>query len=144
MVSGNIYDRSGVRLPAITGAALAVLGLAGLTFAAEAGIVAVTISMSLVTCGSMVAFTPLQTWGMNAIGRERLADGNAIVNTARQASTALGTALFVTVMSVASAAATGSAAAQAAYSLRITFTLALVIALILLAAIAIATRPSRR
>lgn len=104
LVSGRLHDAFGVRLPAALGAALLLAGFAGLALLPMAGLLFAGACMAAISCGGVIAFTPLLTWGINAIGDARIPHGNALSNTLRQASSSVGTALFVSIVSAAQAA----------------------------------------
>lgn len=141
LLSGRIFDVLGVKAPTLIGAGALVAGFVGLAFAPQSGLIALGFFMALVTCGSMMAFTPLLTWGINAIGQDSIADGNAISNTARQASTALGTALFVSLMSGASTWH-GGATEGLFFGLQVAFVVELALAAILFVWLAFSIRKS--
>lgn len=144
LASGGLFDRFGVRIPAIAGGVLMAAGFIGLLFFHGLGLAAIGLAMALVTCGCMLSFTPLSTWGINSIGDDRIAHGNSISNTARQASSAFGTALFVSLMSLAASNSVfQDEATSTVAGLEVAFGAAFVLSIIVLGAAIWGTRPRK-
>jgi len=103
---GTLFDRYGARplvLPGAVVASVALWGFSTLSTQTPVGfVIAVHCVLSL---GLAFMFTPLMTAALGSLPRELYPHGSAIVSTAQQLAGAAGTAVFVTLMTVGSAAA---------------------------------------
>ncbi|MEO9322073.1 DHA2 family efflux MFS transporter permease subunit [Nocardioides sp. C4-1] len=98
-VVGRLFDRVGPRPLVAPGAAVASLGLWGMT-TLDAGsgrptVIALHVVLSI---GLAFMFTPLLTSALGSLPAHLYSHGSAIVSTLQQVAGAAGTALFITVM----------------------------------------------
>ncbi|WP_376766130.1 DHA2 family efflux MFS transporter permease subunit [Arthrobacter mobilis] len=102
---GRRYDRSGPTVLVVPGTVLvsAVLWFLS-TMNQDTPVLMVLAAHLVLSLGLALLFTPLFTAGLGAVRPELYSHGSAIVGTVQQVAGAAGTALFVTVMSVQSAA----------------------------------------
>lgn len=112
---GRLYDRYGPRVLLVPGTAVVSGGLWFLSTVNESTSPFVVLGAHLVlSLGLALLFTPLFTAGLGAVRPQLYSHGSAIVGTVQQVAGAAGTALFVTVMSLQSAALAGAAPATSA------------------------------
>lgn len=91
-LSGRLYDRIGARLPLRLGAAIALIGTAGLFAASQHLSNPVILILYLVFMfGIGLSMGNLMTNGLNQISAPLQSDGNALFNTTQQFAAALGT-----------------------------------------------------
>ncbi len=105
MVSGRLFDRHGPRRPVLIGAA--ALTIAMLCFAMlDTGtpLPLIFVIYVIFSAGIALLNTPLSTWALNSLDFREIHHGSAVLNTLRQAAGAIGTAVLVTVMSIAMSA----------------------------------------
>jgi DHA2 family lincomycin resistance protein-like MFS transporter len=104
-VVGSLFDRVGARVLVIPGTiGLAVL-LLWMTSLDEASAVWTIVTMHVVMSICLAfMFTPLFTSALGSLPATLYAHGSAIIGTIQQVAGAIGTALFITAMTVASAA----------------------------------------
>lgn len=99
-VSGKLFDRFGPRVLVLPGLVLILLAIwlfTGITSATTAGYI-VTLHIVLLV-GISLVMMPAQTTGLNQLPRRLYPHGTAIMNTLQQVAGAVGTALFVSVLS---------------------------------------------
>ncbi|THF73051.1 MDR family MFS transporter [Cohnella fermenti] len=99
-VSGKLFDKFGPRVLVIPGliiVALSIFLFTGFDESTSSGYV-ITIHIILLIGLSMVMM-PAQTTGLNQLPRHLYPHGTAILNTLQQVSGAIGTALFISIMS---------------------------------------------
>ncbi|MCG2621267.1 DHA2 family efflux MFS transporter permease subunit [Arthrobacter sp. I2-34] len=110
---GRLYDRSGPRVLLVPGTAIvsAVLWFLS-TLHADTPPMLVLAAHLVLSLGLALLFTPLFTAGLGAVRPELYSHGSAIVGTVQQVAGAAGTALFVTVLSVQSAALSAAGQTQ--------------------------------
>jgi MFS transporter, DHA2 family, lincomycin resistance protein len=99
-LSGKLFDMFGPRVLVIPGLILVLLGVylfTGIDAETTAGYI-VTLHIILLI-GISLIMMPAQTTGLNQLPRSLYAHGTAIMNTLQQVSGAIGTALFITIMS---------------------------------------------
>lgn len=124
---GRIYDRHGARLLVVPGSLLlcgALWGYATLT--ATSPIWEIIGLMTVMMLGLSMMFTPLMTDALAALPDRLYSHGSAILTTLQQVAGAAGTALFITVMTKASA----SGGAPDLPGVRAAFTVAAVIGVV--------------
>ena len=103
---GNLFDRYGARPLVLPGAIVASAALWGFaTLSTDTSIGFVIAVHCLLSLGLAFMFTPLMTSALGSLPRELYPHGSAIVSTVQQLAGAAGTAVFVTLMTVGSAAA---------------------------------------
>ncbi|ETA81462.1 DHA2 family efflux MFS transporter permease subunit [Youngiibacter fragilis] len=103
-ITGYLYDRFGGRL--ITIAGMIFLGLGSASFAffgTDTSLMVVSAMYALRMVGIAFLLMPLAAFGLRRLSGEEIAHGNAIVNSLRQMSGALGSSILIAVMGAASA-----------------------------------------
>jgi DHA2 family lincomycin resistance protein-like MFS transporter len=106
-VVGRLYDRLGARRLVIPGAAVMTVAMWAFTMLGAASPLWEIIAMHVVlVIGLSLMLTPLMTDALGSLPREIDSHGSAIVATLQQVAGAAGTALFVTVMTLAATDAT--------------------------------------
>ena len=106
---GRIFDRHGPRPLVIPGTVLATVASAGLSMCGETTpVVVVAVVYVAASVGFGLILTPVMTAALGCLDVDLYSHGSAIVNTVQQVAAAVGTALFVSVMTLA--AGGGSAA----------------------------------
>jgi DHA2 family lincomycin resistance protein-like MFS transporter len=129
-VVGRLYDRIGARPLVVPGAVVLALALWAFTTLGASSPLWMIIGMHVVlVIGLSLMLTPLITDALGQLPGELDSHGSAILATLQQVAGAAGTALFITVMSLASADATAGTDVQGA---RAAFLCAAVIATIAL------------
>ncbi|CAL8975985.1 putative transport protein HsrA [Tessaracoccus sp. O5.2] len=108
---GRLYDRVGPRALVVP-ASLVVMGV--FAFFATISLAtpwwAVTLGHVVMSMGFAAMFTPLFTVALGSLPRPLYSHGSAVVGTVQQVAGAAGTAVFVTIFAVQSAAAPGGEA----------------------------------
>ncbi len=105
-VVGRLFDAHGARKLVIPGAVAVSAALWTMTtFGVDTGIGMVLGGHILLSIGLAFLFTPLFTSSLGALPSELYSHGSALIGTIQQVSGAAGIALFVSVMSLGSAAA---------------------------------------
>ncbi|WP_337002836.1 MULTISPECIES: MDR family MFS transporter [unclassified Microbacterium] len=106
---GMAYDKIGPRALIVPGAAIVTAAMLAFSTLGAGTPVALVIGMHLLlNVGTALMMTPLMTTALGSVTPELYPHASAIVNTLQQVSGAAGTALFITLFTVASAAATAS------------------------------------
>lgn len=96
LVSGRMFDKTGVRLVALIGAGILVLGTGGMaTFGITSPIVFVITFYAFTSMGMQMLTTPINTWGVNSLDNELVQHATATTNTMNQVGASLGTALIM-------------------------------------------------
>lgn len=102
-VVGRLYDRIGARRLVIPGAVVTAGALWAFTSLGSGSSVWLVVAMHVVlVIGLSLMFTPLMTDALGALPTELDSHGSAIFGTAQQLAAAAGTALFVSIMALAS------------------------------------------
>nr|WP_221419711.1 MDR family MFS transporter [Micrococcus flavus] len=119
-VTGRAYDRVGPRPLVRPGAVLAAAGLWGYALllgpATTAGLVtALHVTLS---AGLGLLFGPLMTTALGALDRPQYPHGSALLSTLQQVAAATGTAVFITVLTVGTAAGLAAGAGQMEATMR--------------------------
>ena len=100
-ISGRLFDKHGARKLAIPGLAMAVVATFMLSILSEDTPLAfIAIAYCVRIAGLSLVNMPLNTWGLNSLDNSVMSHGTAIGNTFRNAAGSLGTAIFITVMSL--------------------------------------------
>lgn len=102
-ISGKILDKYGARILSILG--FFCLGISTFSFSnlSEAtSIVMLTVMYSIRMIGITLLLMPITTWGLNSLNNSEIADGSAIGSTLRQVSGAIGSSLFIAIMTTVS------------------------------------------
>lgn len=127
-VVGRMYDRIGLRPLVVPGATVAAGALwAFVTLDASSALWELVVMHVVLLLGISFMITPLMTEALGRLPGDLDSHGSAILTTLQQVAAAAGTALFVTVMALASAGATTGADVDGA---RAAFVCAAVIATI--------------
>jgi DHA2 family lincomycin resistance protein-like MFS transporter len=113
---GNLFDRFGPRPLVVPGMALMALGfwLQFILLDQNATVGMVITFNVLFSIGMAAVMTPLMASALGSLPRDLHADGSAILNTLQQLAAAIGTALFIALLSLGTAAAASTGAAPAA------------------------------
>lgn len=119
-VTGRAYDRVGPRPLVRPGAVLAAAGLWGYALllgpTTTAGLVtALHVTLS---AGLGLLFGPLMTTALGALDRPQYPHGSALLSTLQQVAAATGTAVFITVLTVGTAAGLAAGAGQTEATMR--------------------------
>ena len=105
-ISGRLFDKLGARKLAIPGLGVAVIATLMLSVLGEDTPLAfIAAAYCIRIAGLSLVNMPLNTWGLNSLDNSVMSHGTAIGNTFRNAAGSLGTAIFITVMSVSIALA---------------------------------------
>lgn len=105
-ISGRLFDKYGARKLAVPGLALAVIATLMLSILGESTPLSfIAIAYCIRIAGLSLVNMPLNTWGLNSLDNSVMSHGTAIGNTFRNAAGSLGTAIFITVMSISIALA---------------------------------------
>ena len=105
-ISGRFFDKLGARKLAIPGLGVAVIATLMLSVLGEDTPLAfIAAAYCIRIAGLSLVNMPLNTWGLNSLDNSVMSHGTAIGNTFRNAAGSLGTAIFITVMSVSIALA---------------------------------------
>jgi len=99
-ISGKLFDKFGPRVLVIPGLAIVVLALYLLTTFDSSSSTGYVIFVHIVMLiGISMVMMPAQTTGLNQLPPNLYPHGTAILNTLQQVSGAIGTALFISIMS---------------------------------------------
>lgn len=99
-VAGKIYDRLGMRRLAITGSSALFLGTLGMCFVSvQTSLIYVAFLNAVRNVAIGCIMMPFVTWGVSNVKAEHTADGTTLINSLRTIAGAIGTALFVGIMS---------------------------------------------
>ena len=98
--AGRIYDRLGIRILFVTGSSAMLLSCLGMVFVHTGTPVIVAALWNVLRCASIgFLMMPFVTWGTESIRRDLTAHGTALLTSLRTVAGAVGTAVFVAVMS---------------------------------------------
>lgn len=99
-ISGKLFDKFGPRITIIPGLAITVISLWQFTRFDEATSTGVLITVHIaLMIGIVLVMMPAQTAGLNQLPSHLHPHGTAILNTLQQVSGAIGTALYISIMS---------------------------------------------
>ncbi|WP_127587325.1 DHA2 family efflux MFS transporter permease subunit [Paenibacillus koleovorans] len=99
-VSGKLFDKFGPRVLVIPGLVLTCLAVFLFTMiSADTGTGFIITIHIILMVGISLVMMPAQTTGLNQLPRSLYPHGTAILNTLQQVAGAIGTALFITIMS---------------------------------------------
>ncbi|ARJ50768.1 MDR family MFS transporter [Staphylococcus lutrae] len=99
-VAGNLYDKIGGRVLALSGMLFIFIGAILLSFLqADSSIFYIISAFLILMLGNAGIMVPMTTEGLNALPKTFIPHGTAMNNTLRQISAAIGTGLLVTLMS---------------------------------------------
>lgn len=107
--AGKIYDKFGMRLLAIAGSALMVFSCVATSFAGPStSVVYLTVMYIARLISISCIMMPIVTWGMSTIDVKYTAHGTAILSSLRTIAGAVGSAVFVAIMTYAAKLSSGS------------------------------------
>jgi MFS transporter, DHA2 family, lincomycin resistance protein len=116
-IVGRLYDRLGARPLILPGAVVLCVALWAFTTLGGSSPLWMIIAMHVVlVVGLSLMLTPLITDALGMLPREIDSHGSAIVSTLQQVAGAAGTALFITVMTLASSDASGTVDVSGAHA----------------------------
>lgn len=111
-VSGRLFDKHGPRVLGILGMAILTATTFAFMLLGEAtGLLVLVALYTLRMFGLSLANMPINTWGMNALPDELINHGTSVNNTFRQVAGSLGTAVIVSVSTIAESNAPASMSA---------------------------------
>ena len=111
---GMAYDKVGPRVLIFPGAVIVTGAMAAFsTLGVTTPVWLVTAMHMLLSVGTAMMMTPLMTTALGAVAPKLYSHASAIVNTLQQVSGAAGTALFITLFTIAATADTGGSALAA-------------------------------
>jgi MFS transporter, DHA2 family, lincomycin resistance protein len=114
-IVGRIYDRRGPRVLAVPGAVIVSVVLWALTtVGTDTSLWFVLAAHVVLSIGLALTFTPLFTAALGGLPPHLYSHGSAMVGTAQQLAGAAGTALFVTLLAIGTAASASAGAAGGA------------------------------
>ena len=117
MLAGRLFDKFGVRVPVLIGAAVILCGVLGFTqFRADSPIVLVSVMYAVLAIGIQFTMTPVNTWGVNSLPNEAIQHAQSTSNTINQVAASFGTALLVSVAATVSGAASNLAGAERTFA----------------------------
>lgn len=103
-VTGHLFDKYGFKVISLLGMTLLVIGNGAFSFfKIDSSIALVTALYAIRLTGISFLMTPLQAYGVSELEKIDLSHATAIINSFRQISGALGSAILVAIMSAASA-----------------------------------------
>ncbi len=141
--AGKLYDKVGMKPLFVTGAACLFLGSLGMFFITTETSVWVAAALNVVRCLAIgCLMMPLVTWGASHVEREKTSHATALLTSLRTIAGAIGSAVFVAVMSLVAASSAGSYGANAGiHGVNVAFLAMTVSSLALLAVGIVGCRP---
>ena len=117
MLAGRLFDKFGVRVPVLIGAAVILCGVLGFTrFRADSPIVLVSVMYAVLAIGIQFTMTPVNTWGVNSLPNEAIQHAQSTSNTINQVAASFGTALLVSVSATVSDTASDLAGVERTFA----------------------------
>ena len=117
MLAGRLFDKFGVRVPVLIGAAVVLCGVLGLTqFRADSPVLLVSVMYAVLAIGIQFTMTPVNTWGVNSLPNEAIQHAQSTSNTINQVAASFGTALLVSVAATVSGAASDLAGVERTFA----------------------------
>lgn len=117
VVAGRIFDRHGVRVIVLVGAALLEGAAVALCLCgADTWVVTVAGIYFVETVGWQCVSTPSNTWGINSLPNEIIQHGNAVMSTLMQVGASFGTAAIVSLTAFGPLFASSSDAAAVTFA----------------------------
>lgn len=103
-ITGHLYDKIGARKISFIGMLLLTIGNGAFTFfRTDTNIVLITAMYTIRMAGIAFLLMPLQAYGLSGLEKIDYSHGTAIINSFRQISGALGSAILVAIMTATSA-----------------------------------------
>ena len=117
MLAGRLFDKFGVRVPVLIGAAVVLCGVLGFTqFRADSPVLLVSVMYAVLAIGIQFAMTPVNSWGVNSLPNEAIQHAQSTSNTINQVAASFGTALLVSVAATVSGAASDLAGVERTFA----------------------------
>lgn len=117
MLAGRLFDKFGVRVPVLIGAAVILCGVLGFTqFRADSPILLVSVMYAVLAIGIQFTMTPVNTWGVNSLPNEAIQHAQSTSNTINQVAASFGTALLVSVAATVSGATSNLAGVERTFA----------------------------
>ena len=117
MLAGRLFDKFGVRVPVLIGAAVILCGVLGfIQFRADSPILLVSVMYAVLAIGIQFTMTPVNTWGVNSLPNEAIQHAQSTSNTINQVAASFGTALLVSVAATVSVAASNLAGVERTFA----------------------------
>ena len=117
MLAGRLFDKFGVRVPVLIGAAVILCGVLGFTqFRADSPVLLVSVMYAVLAIGIQFTMTPVNTWGVNSLPNEAIQHAQSTSNTINQVAASFGTALLVSVAATVSSAASNLAGVERTFA----------------------------
>ena len=117
LVAGKLFDRYGVRKPALVGVFMTLAGaVVFATMGLGSSIVTVVVAFMIVSFGMQLVITPCNTWGLNSLDNSVVQHANALSQTTGQIAASFGTALIISITGLSSAFYTGDDPLVASYT----------------------------
>ncbi|MFQ7726928.1 MAG: MFS transporter [Ruthenibacterium lactatiformans] len=102
LVAGRMYDKVGIRRLYLIGTCALLAGHSALVFlTAETSLWLVAFVFAVRSIGIGMLMMTTVNWGMSAVAAQYTSDGTALISSLRTVGGAMGTAVFVAVMSAA-------------------------------------------
>ena len=115
--SGKLFDRFGVRLPALAGGIAIIAAGYGLGhLEASSDILLVTAIYTVLAIGMQFTMTPLNTWGVNSLANSDIQHAQSTSNTLNQVAGSFGTALLVSVSATVAGMTSGVSEADQTFA----------------------------
>ena len=112
-IGGKIYDKVGVKVLIPVGFTIILVALFILSRSnSETSLIKIIVSYIAVCIGVGITMSPCQTSSLNQLPKEAYPHGVAIVNTLQQISAAIGSSLFIGIMSAAQLKALNNSATE--------------------------------
>lgn len=112
-MSGNLYERINVKILAVSGFVISIIGIVMLMFAqANSPIWYVIVAHIILMVGAPLAMSPSQTFALNALDPMTTSDGSTIMNTFQQIIGAVSTAVATSLLALGQAMSKTSAGNQ--------------------------------
>lgn len=117
MLAGRLFDKFGVRVPVLIGAAVILCGVLGFTqFRVDSPVLLVSVMYAVLAIGIQFTMTPVNTWGVNSLPNEAIQHAQSTSNTINQVAASFGTALLVSVAATVSGAASNLAGVERTFA----------------------------
>ena len=101
-IAGRLFDKHGPRVLSLVGLSLLTLTTVAMAFLGDnTGVVYLTILYTIRLFSLSLVNMPITTWAMNALDNSLINHGTSVNNTFRQVAGSLGTAVLVSVMTIA-------------------------------------------
>lgn len=130
-VTGRLLDQYGPRTLCIVGMSFLSIGTFAYSRLGEnTMLVYLAIVFALRMIGVVCILSPLRTWGINSLEEKNISHGAAIINTFRQISGAIGSAVLVTVMTTVAKNSKENAMISNIYGVDVSFKIATILTII--------------